>query len=73
MAWVREHGKEVDKTLWKNSEDDERPAAQPGQGSTPDPTRMSRMMQRSSKLYDCRPERGLVNVDPVSTTASVNN
>ena len=73
MAWVREHGKEVDKSLWKNSEDDERPAAQPGQGSTPDPTRMSRMMQRSSKLYDCRPERGLVNVDPVSTTASVNN
>jgi 4-amino-4-deoxy-L-arabinose transferase-like glycosyltransferase len=68
MAWVREHGKVVDPDLWKVDEPPASPEASgrdgtrapEGFGPPPNPAAMFARMRRLSKLYDCRPELGLV-------------
>ena len=77
MAWVREHGEEVDPALWKEDEKVDEPfsgAPDPAADSGPmfNPSAMFRRMRRMGKLYDCRPERGLAAVasEPDSTNAN---
>jgi 4-amino-4-deoxy-L-arabinose transferase-like glycosyltransferase len=58
FAWVREHGKEVDPRLWRSEESADGPRPEgPGRRGRRGP---GRGMER---LYDCRPELGLL--DPV--------
>jgi hypothetical protein len=69
-TWVREHGKVVDPKLWKvdepppsadAEEHGDAPAAGPGGGPPMNPG----MIRRMTRLYDCKPERGLVAPDAV--------
>ena len=59
MTWVREHGKVVDSKLWRVDEPDREPELAPG--DDPMPARMFRQMRRMTRLYDCRPDIGLVS------------
>jgi 4-amino-4-deoxy-L-arabinose transferase-like glycosyltransferase len=56
MEWVRTHGKEVDPRLWRTEEADRdtRPAAAGGRRRFPG------SWGRMERLYDCRPELGLI-------------
>jgi hypothetical protein len=71
MDWVRGHGKEVDPKLWRtdppaSDSTDENPDSPgldaPNQppGPQSNPRAFFARMQRQSKLYDCKPELGLV-------------
>ena len=63
LAWVREHGEEVDSKLWRGEEPDADPEddAGPPPGDEPfDPSRMFRRMRRETRLYDLRPGLGIV-------------
>jgi hypothetical protein len=55
MNWVREHGKPVDAKLWKLEEEPDPNTDEP----PTDPMQFFRRMQRSTQLYDLRPELGL--------------
>jgi 4-amino-4-deoxy-L-arabinose transferase-like glycosyltransferase len=57
LAWVREHGKEVDPRLWRPEESANGPTP-PGPGGWGRPGGPGGPMER---LYDCRPELGLIN------------
>jgi 4-amino-4-deoxy-L-arabinose transferase-like glycosyltransferase len=59
MQWVREHGKEIDRRLWQPNE----PAESADPDASPTPARGRRGFgpgRRFERLYDCRPELGLV-------------
>ncbi len=57
-AWVVEHGKEVDNSLWKTGEPAEPDDAPPAEGEPFDPAKMFGRMRRMAKLYDLRPDLG---------------
>jgi 4-amino-4-deoxy-L-arabinose transferase-like glycosyltransferase len=59
FAWVREHGKEVDPRLWRPAESTDSPRP-PGPGRWGRPGGPRGPMER---LYDCRPELGLIEAD----------
>jgi 4-amino-4-deoxy-L-arabinose transferase-like glycosyltransferase len=63
MAWVREHGKEVDPRLWQPEEpkDDSRPSRPDGRDGPGGRGRPGGPRGPMERLYDCRPELGLVN------------
>ena len=60
MAWVREHGKVVESKLWKDDEPDEEPEPPSDDDRPFDPARMFGRMRRMTRIYDCRPDLGLV-------------
>jgi 4-amino-4-deoxy-L-arabinose transferase-like glycosyltransferase len=62
MAWVRQHGKEVDARLWRAEEQTEgpRPPAPDGPGRRGGWGGPGRPGGPREQLYDCRPELGLV-------------
>jgi 4-amino-4-deoxy-L-arabinose transferase-like glycosyltransferase len=66
-GWVREHGKVVDTKLWRPDEPDDGPSpeADAGPGGPPGapfggPMAMFGRMRRMTRLYDCKPDLGLV-------------
>jgi hypothetical protein len=65
VAWVREHGQLIDTKLWQPEEtaaDQEPDHEADGPGAPPGPPTPNffRRMRRMARLYDCRPELGLV-------------
>ncbi|MDR3636994.1 MAG: glycosyltransferase family 39 protein [Isosphaeraceae bacterium] len=68
LAWVREHGEPVDPKLWRIDEpESEEEAPDPNAAAGPPMMPPFARMRRMRKLYDCRPELGLI--EPPVTAA----